>query len=151
MQLHTLIVDDSGIMSTQQETVNTLESLTAQILAMDPSDKETIMQVGSTLEPLPDYLPDSFEEVSGLLTLALEALQGLYEETVSDASAALIAIAEAVEAARARLAGETEPGDGSISLHRTQLQAHQLRRLNGGRTWRNGHAARRSAARFPHA
>ncbi len=101
-------------MSEQQETVNTLEGLTAQILAMDPSDKEAIMQVGAVLEPIPDTLPDGSDEVVALLTLALQALQGLYQETISDTAAALNATAEAVEASRARLSGETETGDGSL-------------------------------------
>ena len=101
-------------MSAQQENVTTLESLTAQILTMDPSDKEAIMQVGAALEPIPDILGNGLEEVVSLLNLALSALQGLYQETISDTSAALNAVAEAVEASRARLAEETEAGDGSI-------------------------------------
>ena len=101
-------------MSEQQETVTTLESLTAQILTMDPADKDAIVEIGTALEPIPENLPDDMEDVSGLLTLALQTLQGLYQETISDTAAATNAVAEAVEASRARLAGETEPGDGSL-------------------------------------
>jgi len=109
-------------MSAKQETANTLEALTAQILAMDPSDKEAIMEVGTILEPLPESLPAGSEEVEGLLTLVLEALQALYEETVSNASAAASAVANAVEAARAHLADEADESNDSVRQTSDVLQ-----------------------------
>jgi len=111
-------------MSAKQETANTLEALTARILALDPSDKEAIVNIGTTLEPLPDSLPEGSEaeDVAGLLTLVLETLRVLYEENISDASTALNAIAEAAEAARGRLANETGENDDSIRQASDALQ-----------------------------
>ncbi|MCP4376947.1 MAG: chemotaxis protein CheA [bacterium] len=102
-------------MSSKQDTANSLGTLTAQILALDPSDQEAIAEIGGTLEPLPGTLPDDFKDVAELLNLVLQALQGLYQETVSQPSAVTDAVAMAVEAARLRLSEEEQDDEESFT------------------------------------
>ncbi len=79
-------------------TVDTLENLSAEILALDPGVKEAIVKIGMSLEQVLEELPPDSAEVENALTLGASVLQAVYEEDVSDPSAAMSALAEAVAA-----------------------------------------------------
>ncbi len=79
-------------------TVDTLENISAEILALNPDDKEAIVKIGTSLEQVIEELPTDSAEAENALMLGISVLQAVYEENVSDPSAATIAFAEAVAA-----------------------------------------------------
>jgi two-component system, chemotaxis family, sensor kinase CheA len=90
------------------ESVEALENISAEILAIDPADKEALAQVGASLEQVRESLERDSAEAADLVELALEVLQGVFEETIPDASAGTGAVAEAVVAAGKALAGDDD-------------------------------------------
>ncbi len=87
-------------------TVDTLENLSAEILALDPGDKEAIVKIGMSLEQVLQELPSDSAEAENALTLGISVLQAIYEENVSDPSAVTSDLAEAVAAAGRYLAND---------------------------------------------
>ncbi len=95
-------------------TVDTLENLSAEILALDPGDKETIVKIGTSLEQVLEELPSDSEESQKILMLAVSVLQAIYEEEVSDASVATGALAEAFASTAQYLADEENAGEAEL-------------------------------------
>ncbi len=93
-------------MSKQQNIVDRCEGLSGQILALDPRDKEAIVQIGASVEEMIQALPDGSSEADSLLALALNALQAVYEEKFPADSEAVGMIAEAVLAAGQNLTAQ---------------------------------------------
>ncbi len=93
-------------MRKQQKIVDRCEGLSGQILALDPRDKEAIVQIGASVEELIQALPDGSSEANSLLALALNALQAVYEEKIPADSEAVGMIAEAVLAAGQNLTAQ---------------------------------------------
>jgi two-component system chemotaxis sensor kinase CheA len=81
----------------------TLGPLSADVLAVDASDKDAIVGIGAKLEEALDQTPEAFHDVSDLLTAALLALQAVYQEDVPDGSQVISAIAAAIQAAYDRV------------------------------------------------
>ncbi len=92
-------------------TVDTLENLSAEILALDPGDKETIVKIGTSLEQVLEEIPSDSEESQKILMLAVSVLQAIYEEEISDASVATGALAEAFASTAQFLADEENAGE----------------------------------------
>lgn len=86
-------------MADQRNATEILDGILAQAMAAEPADKEEIVRLGSAIEGLLEsgQVP---AEVEPLLTLSLEALQGLYQQTLADPAAALDAVAAALGCAR---------------------------------------------------
>lgn len=92
-------------------TVDTLENISAEILALEPDDKETIVKIGTSLEQVLEELPSDSEESQKILMLTVGVLQAIYEEEVSDPSAATSALAEAFAATAQYLGDEENAGE----------------------------------------
>ena len=101
-------------MSDKKTVIDELECINGQILALDPSDKEGIVEVGALLEQLIDDIPEDSGGAEELLTLALTGLQAVYEETVSDSCEAVDAIVDAIAAVSGQLDGEAGTDGDSL-------------------------------------
>ncbi len=93
-------------MTKKQKAIDALESISAEILALDPSDSEAIIPIGASLEKAITALPARTKNIEKTLILALGVLQSVYEGNVSDPTAAIGHVTEAVAAASSQLAGE---------------------------------------------
>ncbi len=99
-------------MGSGQAISKDLKALAGEILAIEPDDKDALVDIGSTLEESLTEGGDLPELVSEGLALVLQGLQGIYQDSVSDALAAMGAIATIVSGAAATLTdGDTEGSD----------------------------------------
>jgi two-component system chemotaxis sensor kinase CheA len=112
-------------MENKQDAAEMLDGLSAQVLAAEPSDKDEIVRLGSAIEGLLEPAGQVPTQVEPLLALSLEAMQGLYQQTMADPSAALEAVATALCCAHEQLSDPANcRGSGptvqqaSESLHR---------------------------------
>jgi len=83
-------------MNVERGIVDDLEGLEAKILALDPSDREDVVQVGAALEQLVTEARDLSSEVQEALGVVLAALESVYEDGVSDRSGVMDAVATAM-------------------------------------------------------
>lgn len=108
-------------MEAKQDAAEILDGLSAQMLAVEPTDKDEIVRLGSTIENLRELGGQIPAEIQPLLTLSLEAMQGLYEQTLADPAAALNAVATALSCAREQLADPTtRRGNGPTILEASE-------------------------------
>lgn len=89
-------------MSQAESTARTLETLSAELLALDAGDKDEIARLGAAMEGLLDN-PGLSEELKGLVSLSLQVMQRLYEQTI--AVAAMDDVAMAIASVREHLSG----------------------------------------------
>ena len=90
-------------METKQDAAQTLDGLSARVLAAEPSDKDEIVRLGSAIEGLLEPAGQVPAEIESLLALSLEAMLGLYQQTLADPAVALEAVATALGCAREQL------------------------------------------------
>jgi hypothetical protein len=86
-------------MSPERKLADVLTDLSAELLAGDPSDKEMIVQAGSTLENAMAAAPEAPPKVFELLSMVLESIQSLYVESVPNVTDAMDVVIAAVAAA----------------------------------------------------
>ncbi len=82
------------------------ETLSAEMLAADASDKDAIIQIGSAAEQALALVAEGSQS-AGLLQLVLTALQKIYQETVVDLQGTMDAAVEAIAAISQYLASES--------------------------------------------
>ena len=117
-------------MGPNRTTTNVLEGLAAEIVAADPDSKEQTVQVGVELEEAAGAFGTSSEGPGQILSLALEVLQAVHQDDVSDASAAMGAVAGAVVAVAEHVSDEGGES-GSVALEEAETL---LRSILEGRT-----------------
>ena len=110
--------------SSRQKTITSLGDLSAKLLAADLGNKETFAQVGLIIEEVLSKAAKLPDDVLTPLELALETLQGIYGDSVADASTAMDAIASIVAAVGQRLSSDGEPEEMAALQKATEnLQA----------------------------
>lgn len=77
--------------------------------ALDPHDRETLVQVGAELEQILADVPEELSSVVSLLSLCLEGLQAIYQQSVPDLDALAQTIAGAMVAAEQGLSASGNP------------------------------------------
>jgi two-component system chemotaxis sensor kinase CheA len=73
-------------MNATDDPISRLEGLSAEVLAIDPSDKDAIVQVGAGVEQMIQVLGED-SPAAGFVVQALEALQAAYQQESPDSSA----------------------------------------------------------------
>ena len=112
-------------METKQDAAQMLDGLSAQVLAAEPTDKDEIARLGSAIEGLLDPAGRIPPEIEPLLTRSLEAMQGLYQQTLANPAAALGAVATALGCVGEQLA---DPASRRGSGPTVQEAGESLRR-----------------------
>lgn len=113
-------------MDKQTNTAEMLDQLSAQALAAEPTDKDELVRLGSTIENVLEEAGQVPPEIDRLLKLSLEAMQGLYQQTLADPDAALAAVATAMSCAREHLADPTGRRSGATIEEATELLRQAL-------------------------
>lgn len=80
----------------RKQVIDTLEDLSAKMIASDPGEKETLLEVGINLEKIIAAVPSDCSDGQEVLALTLRVMQELYQESIADAEAATGALAEAM-------------------------------------------------------
>ena len=101
-------------MPSEPSNINRLEGLSAEVLAADPSDQETIVRIGTGFEELLQTLSTAPDWVTDLLAGTLGALQAVHAGSVADPAPAMEAVAEAAAAVAQWLGGDDQ-GAGAKS------------------------------------
>ncbi len=112
-------------MSSKQTTADALDDISAQILAADAADKEMIVQIGTALEQTYEEVSAQSARAGELIKLCLEALQGIYQESVPDPTAAIDAVVTTVAAIGEHLEQDND-GATDESLQQCQQALRDL-------------------------
>ncbi len=100
-------------MSTKQEIAEILDGIAAQAVAADAGNKEAIVEIGASLEKATSDESDLEAGIQEALGPALKALQAVYEDKVTDASAVVEAVASVI-ASSAQYLREPDDGDENV-------------------------------------
>ncbi|MCS6861882.1 MAG: Hpt domain-containing protein, partial [Abditibacteriales bacterium] len=93
---------DEGLIAPLRKVRNDLR-------ALDPRDRETLVRIGAELEQTLGRIPPEFSSVISLLSLCLEGLQAIYQQTAADLDALVQTIAGAIVAAEQGLSASSNP------------------------------------------
>lgn len=112
-------------MNETQPAAEWLSQLGAEALAAEATDQDLIVRIGTALEGLLEP-GDLSEELQGLLSLVLEALQQVYRKAAADPAAVLNGIAGALCAASEHLAGPEGRHAGPTVAHAAETLRQAL-------------------------